>query len=88
MDLHDQWVQIQDSQLEASTMLEPILEWSMPPFACIESLLGGRGVDSRVVSWRACLTRSFLGGDVFLLSLLIHYGVVPTVRQWDLRKVP
>jgi hypothetical protein len=37
----------------------PVLESSRPPFACIESLHGGRGVGSQVYSWRGCLTRSF-----------------------------
>jgi hypothetical protein len=40
-------------------MFEPILESSRSPFACIGSLLGGRGVDSRVNFWRCCLTCSF-----------------------------
>jgi hypothetical protein len=40
-------------------VFRPVLESSRPPFACIVSLLGGRGVDSQVSSWRGCLTRSF-----------------------------
>jgi hypothetical protein len=59
----------------------PVLESSRPPSACIESLLSGRGVVSRVGSWRGCLTWSFLGGDVVLFSLRTHSGVVPTARQ-------
>jgi hypothetical protein len=43
MDLHDQWVQIQDSQLEASSVFRPVLESSKPPSTYIRSLLGGRG---------------------------------------------
>jgi hypothetical protein len=57
-DLHDQWVQIQDSQLEASTVFRPILESSRPPFACIGCLHGDRGVGSLVGSWTGFLTRS------------------------------
>jgi hypothetical protein len=53
----------------------------MPPSACIGSLLGGRGVGSRVDSWRGCLTLSFPSGDVFHLSLVAHSGVVPMVRR-------
>jgi hypothetical protein len=40
-------------------VFEHVLESSMPPFACIGSLHGGRGVGSRVGFWRGCLTRSF-----------------------------
>jgi hypothetical protein len=37
----------------------PVLESSRAPSVCIGSLHGGRGVGSRVGSWRGCLTRSF-----------------------------
>jgi hypothetical protein len=57
-----------------------VLESSRPLSACIGSLLDGRGVGSQLSSWRGCLTRSFLGGDVFLPSLLTHSRVVPTAR--------
>jgi hypothetical protein len=59
----------------------PILKSSKPPSVCIESLLDGRGVGSRVGSWRGCLMRSFLGGDIFLLSLLAHSGAVLMARE-------
>jgi hypothetical protein len=62
-------------------MFKRVLESSRPPSVCIGSLLGGRGIGSRVGSWRGFLTWSFLGGDVFLLSLLTHSGVVPTMGQ-------
>jgi hypothetical protein len=72
---------MQDSQLEASTVFGPVLESSRPPSVYIGSLLDGRGVSSRVESWRGCLTRSFLGGGIFLLILFTHSGVVPTVER-------
>jgi hypothetical protein len=62
-------------------VFRPVLESSKPPSSFIGSLLGGRGVSSRVGSWRGCLMRSFLGCDVFLLSLLAHSGVVLTLGR-------
>jgi hypothetical protein len=67
--------------LEASIAFRHVQESSRPPSVGIGSLLGGRGIGSRVGSWRGCLTWSFLGGDVFLLSLLAHSGVV-TEAGW------
>jgi hypothetical protein len=58
----------------ASTLFRPILESSRPPSAYIGSLLDGEGVGSRVGSWRGCLTRSFLGGDVFLRGAMRWMG--------------
>jgi hypothetical protein len=52
-DLHDQSVQIQESQLDTSMPFGPILEPSKPPSACIWTL------GSRVGSQKGCLTRSF-----------------------------
>jgi hypothetical protein len=67
-------------------VFESVLESSRPPSACIRSLLSGNGVSSRVGSWRGCLTWLFLGGDVFLLSLLGHSGAVPMVRRLSPRE--
>jgi hypothetical protein len=43
---------------------------------------------ARVGSWRGCLTRSFLGGDIFSCGLLIKSGVLHATRWSMLEKVP
>jgi hypothetical protein len=67
-------------------MFGHVLEFSRPLSACIGSLLGGRGSAPGVDFWRGCITWSFLGGDVFLLSLLTHFGAVPMVRRLGSRE--
>jgi hypothetical protein len=55
-------------------MLGPVLESSrLPP--TIPQALHGSGVDgARVGSWKGCLARSLLGGDVFPRGVMRWMG--------------